>query len=596
MSKRLKLKALFSSKAQEQLHDDEEQRQLQRTASQSSYMKQRRKVYVNMMPHKDFGQTYDTSDDALQVFATNRIRTAKYTPLTFVPKNLFEQFRNVANLYFLLLVVLQCIPLFGVTEPAVSAMPLLAILLITAIKDGVEDLKRNQSDQKVNGAKTLTLGHWSNVNIPPEPTGFLYKWHVFLGFFCMLAGVENRYSHVYRMSTIRGAPIIKADNIETESTLLPRPSHTFIRRPSSLATQEGGQPVPSEYSSHQQQPQKKNPASAASKKILSTVRQRSDTLRSEISNIFKPSNNASNTTDDDNDANRNKSKKFYRPGAIPHSVLYRSPSNTSGYPTTHDQQHRPSTVLTTVGMKCPDMLPGDPPAPHCKALWQVIQWQDIKVGDYVMLRNDDDVPADVVVLSTSEKDSICCIETQNLDGETNLKIRQGLTATKDIRTVHDCERARFYLECEPPHPNIYQFNGVMRWNIERPAIVDDKEDGGDKIGLDGTEPNAYHETGLDAGESSSSNGSHEVAGSVSHQKTEAITHNNLLLRGCVLRNTGWVIGMVAYTGNDTKIMLNSGRTPSKRSRIAKRTNPHVCLSVGIIMHPSHILTVFLFFL
>lgn len=588
MSKRLKLKALFSSKAQEQLHDDEEQRQLQRTASQSSYMKQRRKVYVNMVPHKDFGQTYDHSDDALQMFATNRIRTAKYTPLTFVPKNLFEQFRNVANLYFLLLVVLQCIPLFGVTEPAVSAMPLMAILLITAIKDGVEDLKRNQSDQKVNGAKTLTLGHWSNVNIPPEPIGFVYKWHVFLGFFCMLAGVENRYSHVYRMSTIRGAPIIKADHIETDSTLLQRPSHTFIRRPSSLATQEGGQPVPSEYSQHlhPSQQQKKNPASA-SKKILSTVRQRSDTLRSEISNIFKPSNSTSNTTDEGDDANRNKSKKFYRPGTIPHSVLYRSPSNTSGYP---NRDRRPSTVITAAtGMKCPDMLPGDPPAPHCKALWQVIQWQDIKVGDYVMLRNDDDVPADVVVLSTSEKDSICCIETQNLDGETNLKIRQGLTATKDIRTVHDCERARFYLECEPPHPNIYQFNGVMRWNIERPATTtttddndddDDEDGGGDKIGFDGTEPNAYRETGLDAGESSSSSndGRGSVAGSVSHQKTEAITHNNLLLRGCVLRNTGWVIGMVAYTGNDTKIMLNSGRTPSKRSRIAKRTNPHVCLS------------------
>ncbi|KAI8333988.1 hypothetical protein BC941DRAFT_400926 [Chlamydoabsidia padenii] len=586
MSKRLKLKALFSSKAQEQLQDDEEQRQLQRTASQSSYMKQRRKVYVNMIPHKDFGQSYDTSDDTLQVFATNRIRTAKYTPLTFVPKNLFEQFRNVANLYFLLLVVLQCIPLFGVTEPAVSAMPLLAILLITAIKDGVEDLKRNQSDQKVNGAKTLTLGHWSNVNIPPEPTGFVYNWHVFLGFFCMLAGVENRYSHVYRMSTIKGAPVIKADNIDSESTLLQRPSHTFIRRPSSLATQEGGQPVPTEYSHHLDVSQQKKNNSSASKKILTTVRQRSDTLRSEIGNIFKPSNNTSNGDDDndDNGTNRKKSKKFYRPGAIPHSVLYRSPSHASGHPnaTSQDSRRRPSTV-TNIGMKCADMLPGDPPAPHCKSLWQVIQWQDVKVGDYVMLRNDDDVPADVVVLSTSEKDSICCIETQNLDGETNLKIRQGLTATKDIRTVHDCERARFYLECEPPHPNIYQFNGVMRWNIDRPAVEDDNSSGGNHSKTGGFFPNVYQDTGSHDDDSGSSGGRYSSrAGSVSHQKTEAITHNNILLRGCVLRNTGWVIGMVAYTGNDTKIMLNSGRTPSKRSRIARKTNPHVIANFIIL--------------
>ncbi|CAO3595457.1 unnamed protein product [Absidia cylindrospora] len=483
-------------------------------------------------------------------------------------------------------------------------MPLIAILLITAIKDGVEDLKRNQSDQKVNGAKALILGHWINVNVPPEPSGLVYHWHVFLGFFCMLAGVENRYSHVYRMSIIKDAPIVKADIDTKTNILLRRPSHTFIRRPSSLATQEGGQPVPSEHS-HYLDPStatlsnnapKKNPS--ASKKILCTVRQRSDTIRSEISNIFKPSNSTSNddrsNIDDDNGGPRRKSKKFYRPGTIPHSVLYRSPSNTSGYPNQSQDPRRPSTV-TNIGMKCADMLPGDPPAPNCKSLWQVVQWQDVKVGDYVMLRNDDDVPADVVVLSTSEKDSICCIETQNLDGETNLKIRQGLTATKDIQTVHDCERARFYLECEPPHPNIYQFNGVMRWNIERPASDDHSSEGEDddmdalnlspNALVDDDQPysntrhsrNSSSDTGYDYDGRASS-----MTGSVSHQKTEAITHNNLLLRGCVLRNTGWVIGIVAYTGDDTKIMLNSGRTPSKRSRIARKTNPHVIANFAIL--------------
>jgi phospholipid-translocating ATPase len=62
---------------------------------------------------------------------------------------------------------------------------------------------------------------------------------------------------------------------------------------------------------------------------------------------------------------------------------------------------------------------------------------------------------------------------------------------------------------------------------------------------------------------------------VSHEKTEAITSNSTLLRGCVVRNTGWVIGLVLFTGNETKIMLNSGKTPSKRSKIEKQTNPYV---------------------
>jgi phospholipid-translocating ATPase len=48
-----------------------------------------------------------------------------------------------------------------------------------------------------------------------------------------------------------------------------------------------------------------------------------------------------------------------------------------------------------------------------------------------------------------------------------------------------------------------------------------------------------------------------------------------LLRGTVLRNTGWVIGIVLYTGMDTKIVLNSGGTPSKRSKVERQMNPQV---------------------
>jgi phospholipid-translocating ATPase len=39
-------------------------------------------------------------------FGRNKIRTAKYTPLSFLPKNLFHQFHNVANIYFFFLIIL----------------------------------------------------------------------------------------------------------------------------------------------------------------------------------------------------------------------------------------------------------------------------------------------------------------------------------------------------------------------------------------------------------------------------------------------------------------------------------------------------------
>ena len=59
---------------------------------------------------------------------------------------------------------------------------------------------------------------------------------------------------------------------------------------------------------------------------------------------------------------------------------------------------------------------------------------------------------------------------------------------------------------------------------------------------------------------------------------EAITINNLLLRGCTLRNTKWAIGIVVFTGDDTKIMLNAGVTPTKQSRMSRELNYYVLLN------------------
>ena len=59
------------------------------------------------------------------------------------------------------------------------------------------------------------------------------------------------------------------------------------------------------------------------------------------------------------------------------------------------------------------------------------------------------------------------------------------------------------------------------------------------------------------------------------QKQEPVSVNELLLRGCAIRNTVFVIGHVVFTASDTKIMLNGGDTPSKQNKIEKETNPNV---------------------
>jgi phospholipid-translocating ATPase len=61
-----------------------------------------------------------------------------------------------------------------------------------------------------------------------------------------------------------------------------------------------------------------------------------------------------------------------------------------------------------------------------------------------------------------------------------------------------------------------------------------------------------------------------------------ITLETTLLRGCILKNTAWVVGIVIFTGSDTKIIQNSGGTPSKRSKVERQMNPMVLLNLSLL--------------
>ncbi|GAB2280128.1 Putative phospholipid-transporting ATPase 9 [Dionaea muscipula] len=149
--------------------------------------------------------------------------------------------------------------------------------------------------------------------------------------------------------------------------------------------------------------------------------------------------------------------------------------------------------------------------------FEYTQWRHLRVGDIVKVEKDEFFPADILLLSSSYEDAICYVETMNLDGETNLKLKQALEVTSSLSEDSTFANFKAIIRCEDPNANLYSFVGTM-----------DLED------------------------------------------QHALSPQQLLLRDSKLRNTDYVYGAVVFTGHDTKVMQNATDPPSKRSRIERK--------------------------
>uniref|UniRef100_A0A8C6LR14 Phospholipid-transporting ATPase n=1 Tax=Nothobranchius furzeri TaxID=105023 RepID=A0A8C6LR14_NOTFU len=259
-------------------------------------------------------------------FSSNSIKTTKYSPLFFIPMNLYEQFHRLANVYFVGLAILNFIPVVNAFQPEVALIPICVILSLTALKDAWEDFRRYQSDRKVN-------------NTPC----FVYS----------------------------------------------RMEKQFVER----------------------------------------------------------------------------------------------------------------------------------------------RWKDARVGDFVKVVCNEIVPADLLLLHSSDPNGVCYIETANLDGETNLKQR---TVANGLCTS-DCgfepENFNCKVVCEKPNNNLNHF----KCYLEKPNE--------EKVGA-----------GIES----------------------------LLLRGCTVRNTNHAVGFVVYAGHETKSMLNNNGSRYKRSKLERKLNIDVFFCVILL--------------
>ncbi|XP_068273215.1 phospholipid-transporting ATPase VB [Nyctibius grandis] len=259
-------------------------------------------------------------------YDSNKIKTTKYTILTFLPKNIYEQFHRFANIYFVVIALLNFVPVVNAFQPEVSVIPICVIMAITAIKDAWEDFRRYKLDKEIN----------------------------------------NMGCYIYS-----------------------REEHAYVE-------------------------------------------------------------------------------------------------------------------------KC---------------------WKDVRVGDFVQLQCNETIPADILLLYSSDQNGICHLETANLDGETNLKQRQVVMGFSSQNTLFEPEFFQNTIICEMPNNDLNKFKGYME------------------------QPN------------------HERIG---------FNIESLLLRGCTIRNTEAAIGIVIYAGHETKAMLNNNGPRYKRSKIERRLNMDIFFCVGLL--------------
>ena len=164
--------------------------------------------------------------------------------------------------------------------------------------------------------------------------------------------------------------------------------------------------------------------------------------------------------------------------------------------------------------------------------WYREKWQNVQVGDVVLMKRDTPAPADLILLHSDNEDGIAYIETKSLDGETNLKLK---TAPNEISEL--CQdtvavkslRAEFVTE--DPNLDLYKFEGRV------------------------------------------------VIGG----KAFPLTNNEIIYRGSILRNTTSAMGIVVYSGEETKIRMNANKNPRVKAPTMQATVNIVVIIIACLV-------------
>ncbi|KAF3930731.1 hypothetical protein ABW19_dt0209668 [Dactylella cylindrospora] len=150
-----------------------------------------------------------------------------------------------------------------------------------------------------------------------------------------------------------------------------------------------------------------------------------------------------------------------------------------------------------------------------KEEWEDIIWEDVRVGDIVKLERDEMLPADLFLLQAESETGIAYVETSALDGETNLKGKQALPNVSEHFYRRFAHARDELVTVEDPNSDLYNFEGRVTINGQ----------------------------------------------------TKPLSNSQILYRGSVLRNTPSAIGLVIFTGEETKIRMNANKRPRTKAPV-----------------------------
>ncbi|OHS95070.1 phospholipid-translocating P-type ATPase, flippase family protein [Tritrichomonas foetus] len=149
-----------------------------------------------------------------------------------------------------------------------------------------------------------------------------------------------------------------------------------------------------------------------------------------------------------------------------------------------------------------------------------IRSSDIRPGDLIRIQSNVEMPADVLILTTSEPGNLCFVNEVNLNGETAIKQRKALPYYSHLSVPDDVHTIKGHITIPMPCKDLRRLDGTLTVN-------------GNQL---------------------------------------SFQMKNCVLKGTFMAHTQWAVGVALYTGHDTRIIQNQRHPPHKTSQLDKRLN------------------------